>query len=404
MISCSCSRVCGIFMSLCLYTSLVLYILTLFIDIKIKSKIMLIITIIIYVLYIFTELCSSSFSFLINKTNKDGIKEIISALVKAQPLVVFKCIIMEYYHNNKRREIDTKSLNFPYYSARDVSGLLDLSDDLFKNKTYIAITIDYEINFADEVSYMDYDNLRTDFYNKNIVSYPLSMNYEENFIISMKSDTFLFCLKEKEPCSVNFFWFIFFTIIPLAEFYNCYIDSFCESKTYIIRKLISTRYDLSQENYQIFNPSIKLFNQQYAFELNEYNYINKEYEVKIPTDSEINFASQYKDKIPKYECEYYSNINEQIKVGVVKDNPIYKLNRYTKTEIPPRSVRGVKKEENNKNNNAIIYNGLDSKNNLIIDSNINVDSVNLNENDCKTSDDQNKKLDLNKFINNENNV
>ena len=55
MTCCSPSRICGIIMQILVYASLILYLLTLYIDINIKSKIMLIVLIIVYFLYLNTE-------------------------------------------------------------------------------------------------------------------------------------------------------------------------------------------------------------------------------------------------------------------------------------------------------------------------------------------------------------
>ena len=57
----------------------------------------------------------------------------------------------------------------PYYSSRDISGLfiLNCQKEVVQNKAYIQLELLEEINFADNISYMDYENVKNDFYMRN---------------------------------------------------------------------------------------------------------------------------------------------------------------------------------------------------------------------------------------------
>ena len=67
------------------------------------------------------------------------------------------------------------SIDFPYYSFKDVSGVLYLEDEINKSNEYsfIKLKIKQEINFADEISYNDYITFRNNLIlkNKNIDSF-----------------------------------------------------------------------------------------------------------------------------------------------------------------------------------------------------------------------------------------
>ena len=117
-------------------------------------------------------------------------------------------------------------------------------------------------------------------------------------------------------------FFIIFTIIPLAEFYKCYINSYCMEAKFEIRKLISTRYDLNKnQQYDLMIPSIDFPNYQYVFEQAKYAYLNNQISPQKPTQEELNRATQYQDKIPNYKCVSYKSLNNgQIKVGVVQND------------------------------------------------------------------------------------
>ena len=365
MTCCSPSRICGIIMQILVYASLILYLLTLYIDINIKSKIMLIVLIIVYVLYLITELCLPTFSFLRSKKNKDEVINALSKLIKTNPLIIYKFEVRNY---NLRI---TGNIEFIYYSSRDVSGLLELDilkDDL-KDKSYVALEIEQEINFADEISYFDFVNSKNIFNRRLKKGYYVYSLKDARSIPSQCNYYNLIRIGDKDPCFVNCFFFILFTIIPVVEIYKCYIYSTIYEKTFVIRKLISTRYDLNQEQYKVFNPYIKLLGQECNFESNDYNYINNKRQIKPPTEDELKLASQFNKKVPKYECESFININDEIKIGVIKDEPNYRdTNNGIFCYIDGDSSR-IKNNDNNNstnnnNNKVYIYNGTESKENL----------------------------------------
>ena len=234
-----------------------------------------------------------------------------------------------------------EKVDFPYYCARDVSGLLELNakKEETMGKFFIKLEIIPEINFADELTYLDYDNFRTNFYNINRQKDKF-MSYSESRLIPGSKNIYLASFKEKEACSINIGLFILFTIIPLAEFYKCYVNSYSLKQQFKIRKLISTRYDLNQEKYQDFVPSFDLPNEQYAFDPANCIFIYEDYQVLKPTNKEISQAAIYQEKIPNYKCCSYKNINEKIKVGIIKDDPnYYSIN--LDNEPPPNSINDL---------------------------------------------------------------
>jgi len=142
------------------------------------------------------------------------------------------------------------------------------------------------------------------------------------------------------PFFVNICFFILATLLICAEFYKCYVDKLCVPQRFSVRKIISTRYDLNappiQERYQYFTPAIDLYQQQYAYQPQDFNYINNDMEVDLPTKEDLERAEQYSSKIPNYQVDdqTYTSFNGGIKVGVVKNDPSYCSANYS-SEIPP---------------------------------------------------------------------
>ena len=382
-----------------------------FIQIVKDKETMVYIVVIIYILFLVSQFTSPTFSFLRHKTTEVGIKNLMAHLVQTPPTIKFYCECYHYsnvkmshsppprkgggrksskkrHSRNRRRKIVTwrETVFFPYYSARDVSGLFELnkSREAAMNKVYIKLELIPEINFADELSYMDYEMFRTDFYRKNRIR-DTYMDYRETRFVEGLTFNNLVCIRDDEPCGINAFTFGFFTIIPLSEFYKCYLNSYCLDQKFSIRKLISTRYDLNMDQYQYFIPSINVPSQQFVFEPNNYNYINNNFQVQKPSKTEIKKAAVYKDKIPKYECVSYTAINGDIKVGVVQNDPSYCSANIN--EAPPPNCEDVAYQSKNINNQNM-------NDNLNLNNNMNFNPIKMN-NDIDSKNNINNNLNLN---------
>ena len=282
----------------------------------------LIIFIIVYITYIIMEQCSSTAKYLRNKSSNEGIYPKMSKYFSTPPKILFHC---ECYHyetttytstdseGNTTTETRTErvvtyseNLDFIYYSVRDVSGLFYLNCDdeaTIRNKSYIKLELIEEINFADAITYMDYSVLKNDFCerNRNKDEY---FDFVETRTIPGMIHHNLIKLRDSEPCTVNYCFFVFFTILTFAELYKPYVNSYCIEQKYKVRKIVSTRYDLNnpeyEQKYQNLNPKINLIEQKYDFQPQEYNYLNNEYSVNYPTEEELEEAEKFKDKIPEY--------------------------------------------------------------------------------------------------------
>ena len=186
----------------------------------------------------------------------------------------------------------SESFSIPYYSSRDVSGLFYLNCDQanVQKKNYIKLKLKEEINFADAISYMDYEYYKSEFWRRNRFR-DVHMDFHETRTIPGLRHHNLVKIGNKDPCSVNCFWYFLFTMLTFCQFYKSYVDSFCVNQKYKVRKIVSTRYDLNQpiytEKYSQLIPQINLITQQYNYQPNDYNYLNNEVQVNLPTQEEL---------------------------------------------------------------------------------------------------------------------
>ena len=130
-------------------------------------------------------------------------------------------------------------------------------------------------------------------------------------------------LGQREPCSVNFCFLLLSAFLTFAEFYKSYVNSLCIEQKFKIRKIVSTRYNLNQpifdEKYALFNPQVNLITEVYKYEPKDYNYLNDNYQVNLPTEEEIKQSKIYESYVPDYRVSKENGDQP----GVIIDNPNY---------------------------------------------------------------------------------
>ena len=307
---------------------------------------MYILFVIIYIAYLIIEFCSTTCSYLMNKSTNEAIYDRMQRIFSTHPEILFHCECFHYEFiktregRNYKERVTTyrEDYSLPYYSSRDVSGLFVLNCDkeVVKNKSFIQLELGNEINFADSISYMDYEAVRSDFYMRNRPR-DYYMDYSEKRIIPNFTEYNLVRIGNQDTGLINICYFVIATLLTCAELYKCYVDKKCVPQKFQVRKIISTRYDLNDprfiQQYQPLQPALDLQQQQYTYQPQEYNYLNNDYNPDLPTEEELERAGQYENKVPKYEVDKFANIGENIQIGVVKDDPSYTSTNYS-SEIP----------------------------------------------------------------------
>ena len=267
-----------------------------------------------YLVYIILQYYSPTFKFLINKEEEKVFHEKMGEIFQMKPEVLR--IMNKYHYDYKyydyidengyrvsgagltRFESEESKSSLAFKSFRDISGLLALNCGNSKKirKAYVQLEIKLEINFADTISYYDYEKAKNEFYNRFLHSDKYTRLGEEITVKGLKHHYLLKII-----------------------IYKIYFSTFCIHKKFTIRKLISTRYDLGDpeygQNYEAMNPQISINNFKFGYERNQFIYTNKSYNPKIPSQNELKDAKKYENKIPNYQI--YNGING----GIVKDNP-----------------------------------------------------------------------------------
>lgn len=296
---------------------------------------------IVYFIYLILEFCSPTSRYLLHKRKDQHMYEKMGKLFKTPPEIQFHCECYHYrtvhyttrtkygvQHHTRQEKVVThrETFDLPYYSERDVSGLFYLNCDAayVQSKHYIKLKLKEEINFADEVSYMDYENEKEKFWERNRFR-DRYFNFWETREIPGLTHHNLVKLTENEPVFVNYFFFFICVILTFCEVYKSWINFLCVYQKFTVRKLVSTRYNLNKPAYHGFIPQLNFLNQKFNYQPEYYNYINNDHRAQMPTPAELEKAKKYKDKIPKYQL---SN-----NYGVVVGNPGY--SNYDPNQPPP---------------------------------------------------------------------
>ena len=197
-----------------------------------------------YVIYIILEFCSPTCSYLINKQIDQGMYEKMGKLFSTPPVINFyaECYHYETHtyttrdsegktqtHTETRKVVThTDSYNMPYYSTKDVSGLFLLRMDIAqaKEKAFIKLHLQKEINFADAISYSDYLTQKDLFWRRNRF-YDVHMDFRETRYIPGMDKHNLVKIGKEEPFSVKIGWYILAVLLTFGQFYKWWVDSFC---------------------------------------------------------------------------------------------------------------------------------------------------------------------------------
>ena len=294
-----------------------------------------------YIAYIITECCSSSYRYLYHK--KDDIKmyQKMEELFTGHPIIKFNCVCYHYetttvYYTdskgNRQSRTETRRVNthfdsfiVPYHSARDISGpfVLDIEKGMLKKKDYVKLKLILIIDWADAISLSDYEKYKSDFIDRNR-HYDVYMDFTEERTLPGFNTYNLIMINENVSCTVHICWYILLTLLTLVQYYKWYIDSKCIHQSFKIVKLVSTRYNLLQQNeYTEKQPKLDLITQTYDFELSKTGFC-EEKEVDLPSLNEIEDAeNKYGKKLKNYNLINENGLDSNDNLNLNKINEDY---------------------------------------------------------------------------------
>lgn len=262
-----------------------------------------------YVANILIHCCSPIYQYLGNKVGNKGIYDIMKEYFKAAPRIELKT---ESYHmtssggkRKSRHRVVTYTYkeDFKYYSFKDVSGLFLLDIPNSSSIHYIQLQIINEINFADAISFADYRQRKIDIYNENknrdtCISYIEQRTYENYKRFN------LIKLDGGDICFFQRWIYVIFVLLTFGWVYDIIFNSFCIQQNFTVRKLVSTRYNLLDEEHSVqynsLKPTLSIKSNVYTYDEEETGILYESNKMAPPSADDIERAKLYEKEIPKY--------------------------------------------------------------------------------------------------------
>ena len=236
--------------------------------------------------------------------NNEGIEKKMNDLFSQSPKIE---LTVECYHTlySGDSEIDKvtykENVKFDYYSWKDISGIFILGNIEAQNYPFIKLYLEQEIYFSDSISIYDLNQMKDNLIEKNKEK-DKKISLIDNRTIPGFDKYNLICIDPKNAHCLYFNKILFNILIfipPLCVLYIFYLESKCHYQRFIIRKVISTRKDLNNdEKYNLMIPGLKYNGELIKYE-NTGN-INNNYDLKEPTKEELDKSMEYNNLVPNF--------------------------------------------------------------------------------------------------------
>ena len=248
-----------------------------------------------------------------NINESSSINQIMEILLKEKPEVVINCVC--YHMETKGYIIDnegsiiktvykeeevptyTESQKLNIFSYLDISGIFKFKETY---KKYIQLYLRKEINFNDEITIYDIETIKNNLYQKNRHkdSY---ISIKVNRILPSFKEFYLIKLTNGNNCFLKKWIYIVFFVLTIDKFYELYLDCIFTNQFFVIKKIISTRENvLENPKYSQFSSGYDINEESVTYEEDSIGGIDKEIEVKYPTEKEIALAKDYNKYLPQY--------------------------------------------------------------------------------------------------------
>lgn len=313
----------------------------------------LVFLIIFYVIHFILHLFSNTFKYLKNMENVGSINETMKKLFYSPLTITFtvECYHYEIHHVSNqgnrtasRRKVTTfkGSENFQYYCWRDVSGEFNL-DHI--TTPYARLKLNTQYIAHDQYTTNDLNVQRNNFFLRNRMKDQFMDTNTLVYIEGMQEHTMV-KLSKDEPCMYGSIWFVIFTLLTIAPFYKCYVNSRAHKTEFNIKKKISTRVDLNQvQNTQ--NQAPRLIRNGTNVDFNEAPPLMHNNPAPLnEADLQPGEANrEWNDQYPNQE-----DINKQINNNFAPPSQSIPMQNINNNQNYNQQMNGINQKNNNENN------------------------------------------------------
>ena len=161
----------------------------------------------------------------------------------------------------ERVNTHSASERFYYISWRDISGrfVLDTGGAMNNEKlAFVKLHLNLGMDFANDGTQMDYERQKDSFKWRN--NRDTHMDYTEAKVMEGFIEHNLVRVSDFNPPYFGLAWYILAMCLTVVEFYKMYVDKFCITQEFTVKKIVSSKMDLNNPQnvvqYQQFFPCI----------------------------------------------------------------------------------------------------------------------------------------------------
>ena len=240
--------------------------------------------------------------YLNNKISNDAFQSHLHTYFTKSPIITMKA---QVYKSTERGQFasEREEMNFKYYSWKDISGTfhLDLSQTK-KKPIYLLLQIRNAISFADPMTIYDYNRAKRELYWRN-VNKGSSIQQTDVCTFEGYKKLMLVRIGEEDSCFFNKKVYIIMILLSFGLFFCLMFKRKSVAQEFIIRKTVSTRYNLLEgENSMKFStlkPMVSINSNVYEYNDNEVGAVFEENKMAPPSAMDLEQAKMYVKDIPE---------------------------------------------------------------------------------------------------------
>ena len=252
-----------------------------------------------------TCLTTPIWKYLKNKTTNEEILEIMQSHFSKAPIIT---LTTKSYHisgmgsDKSRWNTHQENVDFKYYSWKDISGTFHLDLSQTKEKPiYLLLRVKNDINFADSISIDDYLRVKKELYARNAHRDENIEETEERTYEGYK-EYMMVRLGKEDSCFFSRCVFVIMLMFSLGLVFCLKFQKKTISQSFVVRKLVSTRYNLLEgENsmkYGQLKPMVSIDSNVYEYNDQVTGCVYEENKMAPPSAEDLERAKMYEKDVP----------------------------------------------------------------------------------------------------------
>jgi len=243
---------------------------------------------------------------------------------------------------------ETKELDI--FSYIDISGIFRLKET---NKSLIELELEKEIEFNDAITIYDFQMIKNELYSKNKNKDYCIHIYLDKDIPLMKYFYLIKLWKDKNYCLLQKWIYILCVFLMIDLFYRIYLDIISSKQKFKIRKIVSSRYNVFENNkYSQFTPGYSIQDSQFVENRDNIGGVFDKKDLLLPTEEELKNAQIFNKLIPEYNLNENGDIvNININLFDTRYNIKEERNIFQKNELKQNINNSIAIKDTSLDNN-----------------------------------------------------